>query len=89
MLAEGQVIWGFELGNEVNNRANSCSLQPAQQAAAFALFKTEVLERLYPDRATRPKLIGPDVGFLHPQAWLGARCSSLIRILQFPLLLDP
>lgn len=66
---QGQQIWGYELGNEVNNRHKSCALQPAQQAAAFSAFKAE-LSRLYPDAASRPKLLGPDVGYLDPEMWL-------------------
>jgi len=67
--SQKQQIWGFELGNEVNNRAKSCKLQPGQQAAAFKAFAT-ALEALYPDPATRPKLLGPDIGYLNPQVWL-------------------
>ena len=64
--SQSQTIWGFELGNEVNNRAKSCNLQPAQQAAAFASFAKE-LAVLYPNESTRPKLLGPDVGYLDPE----------------------
>jgi hypothetical protein len=58
-----------DAGNEINNRVDSCSLAPAQQAAAFAAFKTALAE-LYPDEATRPKLLGPDIGYKDPEVWL-------------------
>ena len=69
--SQGQTIWGFELGNEVNNRQQSCNTTGGQQAAAFRRFQSEVLEKLYPDAATRPYLLGPDVGYLDPELFLG------------------
>jgi hypothetical protein len=69
--SQKQTIWGFELGNEVNNRQKSCSTTGGQQAAAFKLFQSDVLNKLYPDKASRPHLIGPDVGFLDPELFLG------------------
>lgn len=71
MLAQKQQVWGFELGNEINNRQVSCALQAAQQAKAFGALAAQ-LRTLYPDAATRPKLLGPDVGYLQSEAWLGA-----------------
>jgi hypothetical protein len=67
---QGQTMWGFELGNEVNNRHKSCGLQPAQQAAAFEAFRA-TLSTLYPQASSRPKLLGPDVGYLESETWLG------------------
>ena len=67
---EKQAMWGFELGNEVNNRAKSCGMEAGHQAAAFKALATE-LAVLYPDDATRPKLLGPDVGYLDSENWLG------------------
>ena len=67
--SRGQVIWGFELGNEVNNRQKKCNTTGGQQAAAFAQFHGE-LNRLYPEPSTRPKLLGPDVGYLYPEKFL-------------------
>lgn len=59
-----QAIFGFELGNEVNNvnsPSHNCSISPLQQAAAFRqLFA--MLEQAFPDASVRPKLIGPDSG---------------------------
>ena len=69
--SQNQTIWGFELGNEVNNRQKSCNTTGGQQAAAFKLFQSDVLDKLYPDEASRPRLIGPDVGFLDPELFLG------------------
>jgi len=38
----------------------SCNTTGGQQAAAFTLFKSDVLDKLYPKEATRPKLLGQD-----------------------------
>lgn len=57
-------MWGFELGNEVNNvnsPAQNCSISPLQQADAFQTF-IAALKILYPDVSTRPKIVGPDSG---------------------------
>eukprot|EP00656_Telonema_subtile_P047492 TRINITY_DN5459_c0_g1_i2.p1 TRINITY_DN5459_c0_g1~~TRINITY_DN5459_c0_g1_i2.p1 ORF type:complete len:385 (+),score=75.93 TRINITY_DN5459_c0_g1_i2:28-1182(+) len=70
ILDQRQQIWGFELGNEVNNRHIKCGIQAAQQARAFKVFEGE-LAQLYPDSSTRPKLVGPDVGYLASEEWLG------------------
>jgi hypothetical protein len=59
--SQAQTIFAFELGNEVNNRQKSCNTTGGAQAAAFKLFKSDVLDKLYPDPSSRPKLIGPDV----------------------------
>ena len=65
-----QIIWGYELGNEVNNRQKSCNTTGGQQAVAFKLFASK-LAQLYPDASSRPKLLGPDVGYLDPETFLG------------------
>jgi hypothetical protein len=78
MQSKNQTIWGFELGNEVNNRMKTCSTTGGQQAAAFKVFQSQ-LKQLYPDASTRPKLLGPDVGYLNPEIFLGdflGNCSS-------------
>jgi len=69
MIKSNQPIWGFELGNEVNNRQTKCNLSATQQADAFETFMT-VLEKKYPDTSTRPLVIGPDTGYLNPKTWL-------------------
>ncbi len=51
-------IWGFELGNELNNHPQ---LQPAQQVAALAS-----LSRLL---GPSGRIIGPDSGYTAAQAW--------------------
>ena len=48
---------------------HNCSLTPLQQAAAIEQLAS-VLEELYPNATSRPKLIGPDTGFKDPQSWL-------------------
>ena len=78
MQSKNQTIWGFELGNEVNNRMKTCSTTGGQQAAAFKVFQSQ-LKQLYPDASTRPKILGPDVGYLNPEIFLGdflGNCSS-------------
>jgi hypothetical protein len=78
MQAAGQDVWGYELGNEVNNQGvrpdgspdrHNCSILPQSQADAIESLAQE-LEKLYPDAATRPRLIGPDTGYANPQFWL-------------------
>ena len=72
-------VWGFELGNELNNRGEGCEgcegcahgLRPAQQAAALHALHA-LLGKHFPDAATRPVIVGPDTGYLNPQAWLNA-----------------
>jgi hypothetical protein len=80
--SQKQQIWGFELGNEVNNRMKSCNLQPAQQAAAFASFAKE-LAILYPDDSTRPKLLGPDIGYLDPEVTCALAFASALAFALF------
>jgi len=64
----GQKVWGFELGNEVNNNGGSpCNLTAAMQAGAFNAFQAMASAAL-PDA----KLIGPDTGYRDWQAWLSA-----------------
>jgi hypothetical protein len=79
MSQAGQAVWGFELGNEVNNRASGgnegCNLVPRQQSDAL-LHLSKVLEELYPNVSERPKLVGPDTGYHNAQAWLNATLSS-------------
>jgi len=68
LAARGQRVFGFELGNEINNQGGPpCNLTASQQAAAMLRFATLV-------QATQPeaKLIGPDTGYREWQAWLEA-----------------
>ena len=68
LVAAGQSVWGFELGNEVNNNGGApCNLTAAQQAAALRAF-AGVARAALPDAA----LVGPDTGYLGWQAWLEA-----------------
>ena len=64
----GQAVWGFEVGNEVNNNGGApCNLSAAMQAGAFNAFASMVAEAL-----PAAKLIGPDTGDRDWQAWLSA-----------------
>ena len=77
--SKGQTMMGFELGNEVNNRQKSCNTTGGQQAAAYKVFQAK-LAQLYPDWNSRPKLIGPDVGYLDPELYLGDFGAKLAKI---------
>lgn len=60
MRSQNYTIFGVELGNEQNTHYT-----PLEAVQNFAVLQT-LLTELYPDAATRPKLIGPDVhGFHH------------------------
>lgn len=68
LLANNQTeIWGFELGNELNNQGpgTSCNLHPKQQADALG-----VLFEMLRDTLPGAWLIGPDSGGLDPLPWL-------------------
>jgi hypothetical protein len=57
-----QTVWGFELGNEVNNNGGApCNLTAEQQAAAMIVFAGMVQEA-HPGAV----LIGPDTGYKVP-----------------------
>ena len=70
----GQQLWGFELGNEVNNRGSGghtfCNVTPAEQASAFESFYYNVVATVYPKEADRPVIVGPDTGYLNAPTWL-------------------
>lgn len=83
LVANGQTdIWGFELGNEINNCGSNvnpgcgstspCNLQPGQQAAALNTFST-MLSTTLPGAV----LIGPDTGGQAPLAWLQGYLPSV------------
>ena len=66
LAAHGQAVWGFELGNEVNNNGGApCNQTAAQQAAAMRTFAAMAA-------AQQPAavLIGPDSGYRDWQQWL-------------------
>lgn len=64
----GQNVWGFELGNEVNNNGGSpCNATPHAQAEATLTFAAMV-KKVLPDAV----MIGPDSGYRDWQAWLSA-----------------
>ena len=68
LRAHGQRVWGFELGNEINNCGGPpCNLTAAQQAAALTAFAA-VLAAGAPGAV----LIGPDSGGRAPETWLRA-----------------
>ena len=61
-------VWGFELGNEVNNNGGApCNLTAASQAAALSEFAA-----LLRTAAPGARLVGPDSGYRDAEAWLRA-----------------
>lgn len=64
--SNGQHVWGFELGNEVNNNGGTpCNQTAEQQAAAQRTFSKMVQSKL-----PGAKFIGPDTGYQNWQDWL-------------------
>eukprot|EP00041_Stephanoeca_diplocostata_P007397 m.105224 g.105224 ORF g.105224 m.105224 type:complete len:597 (-) comp16856_c0_seq3:464-2254(-) len=59
--SKGYTFFGFELGNEQDNSAET-NFEP--QALDFAVL-SKLLGELYPDANTRPKIIGPDIHGFH------------------------
>ena len=55
MVAANHTVFGFELGNEQNT-----NYSPTLMAANFKVL-SDLLVKLYPAAASRPKIIGPDV----------------------------
>ena len=55
MIAANHTVFGFELGNEQNT-----NYSPTLMAANFKVL-SDLLVKLYPAAASRPKIIGPDV----------------------------
>eukprot|EP00656_Telonema_subtile_P019479 TRINITY_DN20719_c0_g1_i2.p1 TRINITY_DN20719_c0_g1~~TRINITY_DN20719_c0_g1_i2.p1 ORF type:complete len:340 (+),score=65.03 TRINITY_DN20719_c0_g1_i2:201-1220(+) len=67
LSAHKQELYGFELGNEVNNNRVKCNQTAAQQASAQRVFAGMVSNE-FPEA----KLIGPDSGGVEPEEWLRA-----------------
>jgi heparanase 1 len=66
LAAKKQHLWGFELGNEVNNNGGEpCQQTAAQQAAAMSTFAGMIKEKL-----PGSVFIGPDTGYKGWQDWL-------------------
>ena len=65
LAAHGQRLYGFEVGNEINNVGGAPCLQtPAAQASAMAAFAA-----LAARSAPSARLVGPDSGYRDAQAW--------------------
>jgi hypothetical protein len=77
-----QTVWGFELGNEVNNRGTGgsdfCNVTAEGQAAAFVSLYRDVLQVVYNNSNTTtvvdgappvqfPRIVGPDSGCVRAQ----------------------
>eukprot|EP00756_Hemistasia_phaeocysticola_P045208 Hpha_TRINITY_DN18971_c0_g1::TRINITY_DN18971_c0_g1_i1::g.17651::m.17651/K07964/HPSE; heparanase len=66
LKANGQKLWGFELGNEVNNNGGApCNQTAAQQAEAYLRFHDMIA-----DKAAGSVLVGPDTGYRQAEDWL-------------------
>ena len=61
------IIWGFELGNEINNNQVVCNLSASQQVDAFETFNT-IRNELFSD--PKPVLVGPDTGYLNASEYV-------------------
>ena len=75
MKDANQSVWGFELGNEVNNREKGgnrdCNLLPIQQSNAIIELGKVLAEHFSTTpTTTRPKQIGPDTGYNDAPRWL-------------------
>ena len=79
MAAAGQTVWGFELGNEINNRSpggnQDCGLMPSQQSDAMLEFSA-LLKSHWPEPENRPKFVGPDTGSHNASTWLNATLAA-------------
>ena len=75
-----QSVWGFELGNEVNNREkggnDDCNLLPKQQSQAI-LDLGNVLREQFPVANERPKQVGPDTGYHDAPNWLNQTLANV------------
>ena len=68
LRVHNQAVWGFEVGNEVNNNGGApCNLTAAQQAKAITAFAMAVQAQL-----PRAVIVGPDTGGRYPETWLTA-----------------
>eukprot|EP01063_Lacrimia_lanifica_P020766 TRINITY_DN2805_c0_g3_i3.p1 TRINITY_DN2805_c0_g3~~TRINITY_DN2805_c0_g3_i3.p1 ORF type:complete len:502 (+),score=134.24 TRINITY_DN2805_c0_g3_i3:53-1558(+) len=65
--AHNQTLWGFELGNEVNNNihAGNPEIKPAMQAEAIVLL-ARLARKYFPDA----KFVGPDTGYWDSASYL-------------------
>ena len=71
LASRNQTVFGFELGNEIDNLDNPnnhCNVTALQQAAALGTFG----DVLHNDFKVNAHLIGPDTGGFKPQEWLTA-----------------
>jgi heparanase 1 len=66
-LAKKGQPYAFELGNEENGHWPKEGLSPEQEAQSFAKL-TAIVAEIYPNLATRPKIIGPDADYQDPNA---------------------
>ena len=77
LAARGQP-YAYELGNEENAHWPLRGLSPEQEAESFAEL-SKIVTRVYPNAASRPKLIGPDADYQDhspPQALLYKRWAE-------------
>ena len=85
LAARGQRVWGFELGNEINNLndpakpSGGCKLEPGAQAAGLRRLKEAVEEVGLPQR---PVFVGPDTGYFACHGQRGAECPWLAGYLE-------
>ena len=61
LAARGQP-YAYELGNEENAHWPLRGLSPEQEAQSFVQL-SRIIAKVYPDMASRPKVIGPDADY--------------------------
>lgn len=71
--ANGYSIYGFELGNEQNKAFDAPS-----EAADFKVL-SELVNEMYQDKATQPKLIGPDPHGFHNADSVNQKAGTFLR----------
>jgi len=69
-MKDDTIIYGFELGNELNNNRVVCNLSASQQSSAFKTFDDKIRNQLFNESKNKPVLVGPDTGYLDAKDWL-------------------
>lgn len=77
-IANDVSFYGFELGNEQNAGTETGLGKTADEEVRDFGILQALLEKLYPDAATRPKLIGPDTHGFHDFPLDEAKLNFLI-----------
>lgn len=63
-------IWGFELGNEVNNNWAKCNLNVDLQSDGFSVMRDIIGDVWADSTSSQPLIVGPDTGYYNASSWL-------------------